>query len=152
MRQRLLAALLLGILFGAAAASLAAGQTVQRLRLQREKAEMELEVTRKELAALKESERKQGRGPRVREVVVLIYDAPDEAVRLEMERRLERDLSRLVGRRLEELDPAAVVWQVQRATWEIDDKMYRAEVLTVAVWTRLTLNVRITPAPEPVRG
>ncbi|MCG0238488.1 MAG: hypothetical protein L6E13_04330 [Firmicutes bacterium] len=149
---RLVAALCLGALLGAGGASLGAGRTVQRLRLERDQALAELDATRKELRALQESVRTQGRGPRVQEVAVRVFDAPDDRVRVEMQRRLERELTGLVGRRLEELDPAPVVWRLQRATWEVDGRMYRAEVLTVAIWTRLALNVRIAPAPAPGPG
>jgi hypothetical protein len=120
------------------------GPRVQQLRLERDALATRVEALQAEVLRLKEDERKRQQVPLVRRTRVEMR-APDERVRLEAVRRLQKALAGQVGRPVDDISPYLLYTDLQGTDMQIDGVRYRLDIRFMAISSELTLVGQITP-------
>jgi hypothetical protein len=135
---RLLAAFATGLATAIWLFPVMAGPQIQRLRLERDQALARTEELEEQLAKLKEAG-EGGSTPYDVQRVRAEIDGPDERVGLEAERRLQKELARLLGRRVESVSAVGLYTRHQGRLMEIDGLLYQLEVRTITIAPELSL-------------
>lgn len=143
---RLGAAFMLGVACALWLFPVLAGRQIQQLRIERDEAIAQVEVLRKQVAQLEETERKQQGGQVIKRAHAHI-EGPnkDRRVALEVERRLQKRLSEREGDQVAEVSFLILYSQFQGSLFEVDGVVYQLEVKALAIGPDLVLYGWITP-------
>jgi hypothetical protein len=143
-KSRLGAVFMLGVASAFWLFPVIAGPGVQKLRLKADRAEAQAESLQAEVKRLKEAERKRQQVPMVRRTRVDLR-APDERVKLEAIRRLQKELADQVGRPVDDISPLLLYTDLQGTDMRIDGVRYRLDIRFMSVGAELALSGQIAP-------
>lgn len=142
--NRLTAAFLTGMACALWLFPVIAGPRVQQLRNERDEAADQVKTLQLEVEKLRETSNKRNAPPNIK-AITLRLDAPDDRVRLEAQNQLKKELTRQVGRALDEVSPELIHSQLQGRLMRIDGLMYQLDIKFVAVSSELRLYGELVP-------
>jgi hypothetical protein len=142
--NRLGAAFMLGVACALWLFPVIAGPGMQRLRLERDRAGARAESLQAEVNRLTEAERKRQKVPVVRRTRVDLR-APDERVKLEASRRIQKALAAEVGRPVDDISPLLLYTDLQGTDLRIDGVRYRLDIRFMSVGAELAVSGQISP-------
>lgn len=117
------------------------GPRMQQLRLERDGARAEAEALRGEVLTLKEALQRNQARPLVKRAQVEIHGA-DDRVRVEVERRLQRQLQESqVGRPIDDISPVLLLSRLQgrESLLEVDGVRYQLEAKLLVIGPEIRL-------------
>lgn len=143
MSTRLAAAFCMGVLCALWLLPVWTGATVQRLRLDRDRALAELAALRTEVLRLKVASARQAL-PLVKGVSLHV-DGPDQRVMLAARERLRKELAAQVGRPVDEVNPILLYSQLQGRLLQFDGLLYQLELKLLIIGAELKLYGSLHP-------